>query len=211
MSGRESLPRAAAIALLLLAGCVPREPPAPPAAAAPRPFTITSGCGPPLPELDDARAAEIAAAGFTIIGAPCEGPRDGALNRRALEVAARHGLKLWITDPRVDQYFDLHPEWAARLDDAVREYGSYPALDGYFLVDEPSADKFEQLALVVGRLREIDPQRVPYVNLLPDFVSPESLGTPTYREHVERYMRTVQPPLLSVDYYPFRDDGDRPS
>ncbi|MDD1717386.1 MAG: hypothetical protein LUQ45_03955, partial [Methanoregulaceae archaeon] len=38
--------------------------------AAPAPPIITFWCGPPLAELDDARAAEIAAAGFTVIGPP---------------------------------------------------------------------------------------------------------------------------------------------
>jgi hypothetical protein len=217
-----------ALALIVVAGCA-RRPPTPAtdgigAAAAPAgrpiargepiapaPFIITFWCGPPLTELTDARAAEIAAAGFTIIGAPCEGPRNGALNRRALDIAARHGLKMWIADPRVDQYHDLHPEWAARLDDAVAEYGPHPALDGYFLVDEPSADKFSDLALVVGRLRSTDPERVPYINLLPDFVSPAALGTRSYRDHVERYMDLVRPPLLSFDYYPFKTDADRAS
>jgi hypothetical protein len=227
-SAARQVPTAALVGLaVVLAGGCARRPPTPavdgigaPAAAAgialprsapvvPAPFIVTFWCGPPLSELTDARAAEIAAAGFTIIGAPCEGVRNGPLNRRALDIAARHGLKMWIADPRVDQYYDLHPEWAARLDDAVAEYGPHPALDGYFLVDEPSADKFTDLALVVGRLRSTDPERVPYINLLPDFVSPAALGTGTYRDHVERYMDLVRPPLLSFDYYPFKTDADR--
>jgi len=172
-------------------------------------FIITFCCGPPLAEFTDARAEEIAAAGFNVVGTPCEGEVSPALNREALDVAARHGLTLWITDPRVDQYFDLGAGWEERLDQAVREYSDHPALGGYFLVDEPSAAKFADLAKVVARLREIDPQRVPYINLVPDFVSPDALGTVTYREHVERFMATVRPPLLSFDYYPFKNDMDR--
>jgi len=173
------------------------------------PFIITFWCGPPPAELTDARAAEIAAAGFNVIGAPCEGIINTALNRRALDVAARHGLTMWILDHRTSQYDDLAPDWAARLDAALADYGDHPALGGFFLVDEPGAQKFAALGLVVEWLRAVDPRRVPYINVLPEYVPADALGTATYREHVERFMAEVQPPLLSYDYYPFKVDADR--
>ena len=67
-----------------------------------RPFVLTFWCGPPLSEFDDARAAEIAAAGFNVVGPPCEGPVNRAANLRALDVAQRHGLRMWIRDRRFD-------------------------------------------------------------------------------------------------------------
>ncbi len=62
---------------------------------------------------------------------------------------------------------------------------------------------------MVTRLRQIDPARVAYVNLLPDYVGAEALGTDTYAEYVDAYMAEVRPSLLSVDYYPFTDGADR--
>ena len=180
-------------------------------AGAQAPFIVTFWCGPPLPDFTDARAAEIAAAGFTVVGAPCEGAITPELNRRALDVAARHGLSLWINDSRVGQYRGLAPEWEALLAEVVAEYGDHPALGGYFLIDEPGAEQFADLGKVVARLRAADARRVPYVNILPDFAPVELLGTATYREHLERYMATVRPTLLSYDYYPFKNDADRSS
>lgn len=182
-----------------------------PAPAAPPPFIVTFWCGPPLPAFTDARAAEIAAAGFNVIGPPCEGAITPQLNRRALDVAARHGLSMWINDWRVSSYSGLAPQWEAQLAEAVAEYGDHPALGGYFLVDEPGAEQFADLGKMVARLRATDERRIPYVNLLPDFAPVELLGTATYREHLERYMATVRPTLLSYDYYPFRNDSDRAS
>lgn len=173
------------------------------------PFIITFWCGPPPAELTDARAAEIAAAGFNVVGAPCEGIINTALNRRALDVAARHGLTLWIADPRVGAFLAQQADWQARLAEVVDEYRDHPALGGYFLVDEPDATHFDDLGKLVAWLRTGDPARVPYINLLPDFVPPEVLGTPTYREHLEQFVATVQPALLSFDYYPFKIDSDR--
>lgn len=179
-------------------------------AAAPQ-FIITFWCGPPLAEFTNARAAEIAAAGFNVVGAPCEGALTPNLNRRALDVAARHGLTLWIADPRLGQGLDLRDDWEALALEALTDYGDHPALGGYFLVDEPSAAKFADLGKVMARLRAEHPQRVPYVNLLPDFVPPELLGTETYREYVEQFVEIVGPSLLSYDYYPFTFDADRAS
>lgn len=200
---------ALALAAALLPGCVPRRPPPPLPPPPARPFFITFWCGPPLAELTDARAAEIAAAGFDVIGPPCEGAIDAALTARALDTAQRHGLKVWINDGRVDQYYGLEPDWQARLDHLLAELGGHPALDGYFIIDEPGSEQFAELGLVVDRLRRLDPARVPYINLLPDYVGADALGTDTYAEHVDRFVAVVRPALLSVDYYPFRHDGDR--
>jgi hypothetical protein len=118
-------------------------------------------------------------------------------------------LSLWIADGRVSAADDLPDDWEARLAAAAADYREYPALGGYFVIDEPSAAQFGNVGRVVERLRSLDPRRMPYVNMLPDYASPDALGTPTYREHVERYMAEVRPPLLSFDYYPFKIDADR--
>jgi hypothetical protein len=175
------------------------------------PLIVTFWCGPPLAELTDARAAEIAAAGFNVIGAPCEGAVSVALNQGALEIAARHRLSMWITDPRLNDIRNLPADWQAQVADAVADYADYPALGGYFLVDEPSATDFPTLGQIVAKLQDVDPHRLPYINLLPDFVPSEALGTPTYDAYLRDFFDTVHPPLLSVDYYPFRTQSDRPS
>ena len=176
----------------------------PPAAA--WPFIVTFWCGPPLPLFTDARAAEIAAAGFNVVGAPCEGAITSELNRRALDVASRHGLAMWLAEPRVNPYYGLAPDWEARLDEAVAEYRDHPALGGYFLIDEPSAEQFADLGKVVARLQAADGRRVPYINLLPDFAPAELLGTATYREHLEQYMATVRPLTAELRLLPLQDE-----
>jgi hypothetical protein len=174
-------------------------------------FTITFWCGPPLDRLDDARAAEIAAAGFTAIGAPCEGPVTPALNQQALAVAARHGLRLWITDPRLDANAVREPDWTARLAEGVRAYRDHPALAGYFVADEPPVSRFAAVAAVVAALRAHDPAHPAYVNLYADYAPPETLGTERYEDYLARYVGTVRPAFLSYDHYPFRLDRDRSS
>jgi hypothetical protein len=186
-----------------------RCPSAPPAVGA-APLIVTMWCGPPLDRFDDTRAAEVAAAGFTAVGPPCEGPRSAELNRRALAVAARHGLTLWLADHRFGIRAPDDDDWQAHLRAAVSEY-RHPALGAYFVFDEPGAPAFDRVAALVDALREADPTRPAYVNLLPDYLPPDALGAGDYAGYLDGFLDRVRPALLSVDYYPFLVDGDRPS
>lgn len=212
VGGGPSIPRRGAgggslILFALLLGCTAQRLPAaePPPRA---PFITTFWCGPPLGELDDARAAEIAAAGFTVIGAPCEGMINAPLNKRALDVAARHGLQMWIMDHR------YNPLAAGGVDHdaiaaAVADYRDHPAFAGYFVVDEPTSAHFDRVKEIVDVLHRLDPTHVAYVNLLPEYVEPDGRETPGYAGYVDEFVAAIQPRLLSYDYYPFGKNKDR--
>jgi hypothetical protein len=200
--------RLAVTALVVLAGCTVgrgssgaerRQPP----------FLLTFWCGPPLDQFDDARATEIAAAGFTMVGYPCEGGFDQERNLRALDTAARHGLQLLVADHRFNPVTISEPDWPTNLEAAARAYRDHPALAGYFVFDEPIVVQFEGVGAVLSALRSVDPNRLAYVNLLPDYIPPAALGAPSYEDYVEQFIDTVRPRLLSYDYYPFGHERDR--
>jgi hypothetical protein len=199
------------LAIAVLASVTGRASPARPTSKLPsQPFLITFWCGPPPAELDDRRAEEISGAGFTVIGAPCEGLVRPADNKRALDVAARHGLAMWIKDERLNGYHPLAPRWRLQVARAVEDYANHPALAGYYLVDEPDTARFPALAALVRRLRVVAPQHLGYINLYPNYAPPEFLGAPSYAEYVERFLSVVRPELLSYDHYPFMEGKDRP-
>ena len=173
-------------------------------------FILTFWCAPPLEEMDARRMVEIAAAGFNVVGPPCFGRMDAELNRWALDLASRHGLGVWVRDPRYAPLVTKAADWKERIATAVADYRNHPALAGYFVVDEPVAEEFPVLAQVVGQLQQLDPEHLAYVNLLPDFIPAEDLGTGSYDEYVERFLVEVKPELLSYDYYPFgREKGKK--
>lgn len=203
-------PWAVSAGLLVAAlGCATRAPVAPAGAGAP--FVLTFWCGPPLAVIDDARLAQVAEAGFTTVGAPCEGRRDEAGNRRLLALAGRHGLGVWVADDRLYAAAAGAPDAASLTAAVVQSYRDAPALAGYVVADEPTVADFPQLAPVVAALGAADAGRLAYVNLLPDYVTPENLGAASYADYLEQYITAVHPRALSVDYYPFGEQRDRSS
>lgn len=96
-----------------------------------------------------------------------------------------------------------------RADRAVDKLPQSDVCWGYMLADEPNAAAFPQLAKRAEEIRQQWPGRFGYVNLFPNYASAGQLGTPTYDEHVAKFVQTVKPEVLSMDHYPaMRPDAD---
>lgn len=146
---------------------------------------------PPFDRRAEARYKEVADAGFNTVIALFSGAEPGALARvlRRFDLRAIVGAKDDLAD-------------AAKLPDD-------PAIIGYSLKDEPGAGEFPRLRQRVDAIRRARPGKLAYINLFPNYAPPGALGTPTYEEHVARFVREVDPDVLSMDHYPiFRPDRD---
>lgn len=131
-------------------------------------------------------------------------------NLKALRLARAAGLRLMVQDDRVSKLVDDASLPLDILAGVVADYKSHPAFYGYFITDEPNAARFGRLGAIVARLRELDPAHPAYINLFPTYANEQQLGTPTYEEHVGRFLDTVRPPFLSFDHYPVMRSGLRP-
>jgi hypothetical protein len=120
---------------------------------------------------------------------------------------------LLLADPQLLP-LRYHKEWRLLSDQEIDNQvkvlveagGSNPALKGYFLMDEPSARDFPALAKAVAAVKRHAPNKLAYINLLPDYATlgaPDTsqLGTSTYPEYLERFVTEVHPQLLSYDNY----------
>ncbi len=158
-------------------------------------FPISYWVGPPG---EGDRYAELAECNFTL-----------ALNGDP-DLAHQYGLRWIVGDGRVAGIHEPSPERDAAVDAAVEEYASRPGFLGLYLKDEPNSASFPQLAYVNQRILQQAPHAIPYVNLFPTYATPEQLGSPSYEEHVEEFITTVKPRVISYDHYALVGDGLRP-
>jgi hypothetical protein len=167
---------------------------------------------PPHPYASTAqRFAEIKTAGFDfILSGNYAG--DGNIFQYQLGLARDAGLKMLISDDiqirNMSRWFSISdtttdflsvtPAEASALYIRARDaYGPYSSLAGFNFYDEPGAGWFATLAKALSISRELAPQLLPYINLLP------SDDATYYRNFVD----VVQPSLISFDRYPLLSEG----
>ncbi len=133
-----------------------------------------------------------------------------------LDAAERHGLKVMLQDALLTPTSLDDPAQRRKLEALIDRVKDRPALEAYFLVDEPSAGAFPALGRLVAFLRERDRAHLAYINLFPTYANNTQLGTPgdtatAYRDHLRLYLEEVRPALISYDHYPFfrGRDGDQ--
>ncbi len=123
-----------------------------------------------------------------------------------LAICEKLGLRVTIRDDRIFAALKdelTYDERRAILEPVVRDYAGYPALLGYHVADEPQSYAFGKLAEIFKILKELDPAHESYVNLFPNYASPEMLGNPTYYDHLDQYAAEVKPEIISYDHYHF--------
>ncbi|MGW7686224.1 hypothetical protein ACWGID_36105 [Kribbella sp. NPDC054772] len=167
---------------------------------------------PPHPFASTAdRFAEIKDAGFDfVISGNYAG--DGNIFQYQLGLARDAGLQMLISDDiqirNMSRWFSISdtttdflsvtPAEARELYTRARNaYGPYSSLAGFNFYDEPGAGWFATLAKALAISRELAPQLLPYINLLP------SDDAAYYRNFVD----VVKPSLISFDRYPLLSEG----
>ncbi len=114
----------------------------------------------------------------------------------ALDAAAKAGIKLMISCP----------ELKADPEKIANRFKNHPALEGYYLSDEPDQPQFQGLADWTKRLKVADPKHYGFVNLYPNINSNKSkFGTKDYAEYINSFDKIFPAPYISFDFYPLVD------
>lgn len=93
------------------------------------------------------------------------------------------------------------------------EFEDHPGIAAFFIADEPSAADFDYLAEVRTHVEKLYPGVMGEICLYPSYALPsrnptpndvnKRLGTVTYREYVEKYVRKIPSPVIFYDVYPW--------
>jgi hypothetical protein len=154
------------------------------------------------PAMTDAVAQQMKDGGFNLVWC---GEKD-------FDLVARHDLRGMLTDGLISPASLDDPAKKAQLDALIDRVKGHPALEAYFITDEPNASTFPSWGKLIAYLRERDPAHLAYLNLFPTYASNEQLGTKgdtvtAYREHLRQYVEIVKPALISYDHYHFATGG----
>lgn len=141
------------------------------------------------------RLEEAAEAGFTVI----ECRYDTNTNKKVLRWCEQLGLRAYVWDDRMAAAINETEGWQQALDDMIADYADCPALDRFFIKDEPVEAQFPMLARIASYFRTHHPKSDFYVNLLPNVAVPG--GKQQSDAHIAQYLEAVKPSLLSYDHY----------
>ena len=140
------------------------------------------------------RLIEAKEAGFNII----ECRYDTKVNKQVLRWCDELGLKAYLWDNRMKDAITEAEGWQDTLSQMIEEYKDFPALDRYFIKDEPNNEMIPMLERIAKFIKQHDPNHGFYVNLFPDAPFPEAGA---YEEHMEKYITSTGCDLLSFDRY----------
>jgi hypothetical protein len=184
-------------------------------------FIITFWCPPPA---TDQALAAVAAEHYNLTWIPVEG----------LDVAAKHKLRAMLTSDLLSPATLHDAAKRAKLDALIAKVKRHPAMEAYFITDEPGAGAFPGLGELVAYLRKRDPAHLAYINLYPTYANEAQLGVTAdaaqrakvgypqnfagvgtndktvlaYREHLKKFVEIVKPDLISYDHYHFMKNSD---
>ncbi|MBR5034219.1 MAG: hypothetical protein IKX71_02850 [Bacteroidales bacterium] len=124
-----------------------------------------------------------------------------------LDLAEQVGMKcVPVVWPYAEAY-DRDPENYKGLDEIINQLKDHPATFAYHIYDEPSTVLIPSLKLRKEKIESLDPIHPVYINLNPEG-SQEGLGTATYYDYIESFIRDCGVKFLSYDMYPCRPEGD---
>lgn len=114
------------------------------------------------------------------------------------------GLSCFVSDKRVNGYdwsrLPSDSELRANVAEVAKLVRDNPAVLGFYLRDEPHSSLMPAMGRVAKLLKEMAPDKWPYVNLFPYRVSRERMGT-DYETYAKMLVDTIGQPFLSYDNY----------
>jgi hypothetical protein len=148
--------------------------------------------------MTEAEMQSLADVGLTVPQSPNFDPNDPAQKahiRKMLDWAAARGMKLILRDPRCMGQIDADgkppADYATGVKAAVADFGSHPAMFGFFVGDEGGGDAFAECQRIQ---KDIAPHLFPFYNHLPAIA-------PEWDKYLDKYMQLSHSDILGYDCY----------
>lgn len=132
---------------------------------------------------------------------------------RLLDQFHELGMQVIVFDDRVTahvgEYID-EASYRARFKKSLEQFGGHPAVMGFYVSDEPDAPDAANYFRAARIQREMAPNLMPYLNLLPwfDWIG-ERMGSPTYAPYLDRAIQEGNLAQVGYDCYTQMWEGDR--
>jgi len=152
-----------------------------------------------LGHIDQKHIDEIKEAGIDLIFA---GWGTDAEKKEILRLCSNAGVDVLVNDTRISQAAPDAEAYAK----IIAEYKDEPSFAGNMFADEPGAGAYPIFGQRIKAYKSIAPDKIAYVNLLPNYAPLSACQTETYEEYVEKFAEFIDEDYISVDIYPLSID-----
>jgi hypothetical protein len=119
------------------------------------------------------------------------------------------GLACIVKDAAIDRMVSRNQAADAEIRKAVEDLAAriakHPAAFGVYLRDEPGVELMPVIGRIAAELHRALPDKLPYVNLYPNYANRRQLGAESYDAYLRSYVQLVKLPYLSWDNYSLED------
>lgn len=117
-----------------------------------------------------------------------------------IKYARKYGLSVIATgSPITENMSEAEALTAAAK--FLAPYRNDHALLGIYIKDEPNTSAFPMLAKAAKAILTADREKLPYINLLPNYATNEQLGADSYGDYIDKFVQQCRPAFLSYDNY----------
>ena len=152
-----------------------------------------------LGHIDQKHIDEIKEAGVDLIFAGWGSDEE---KKEILRLCSNAGVDVLVSDKRISRA-DPDAEAYAKI---LSEYKDEPSFAGNMFADEPGADAYPIYGERIKAYKSIAPDKIAYVNLLPNYAPLSACQTENYEEYVEKFAEYIDEDYISVDIYPLSID-----
>ncbi len=89
------------------------------------------------------------------------------------------------------------------LEGVINDHRKWKCIKGYYIWDEPLLDdQIDEARVLTDICQREAPELIPFTVAIPSYNAEYTWGNGKFPEYLEKYVTRIDPPVLSLDYYP---------